>query len=352
MSPTFQGDPDEADFADSSGSPSAYPPPPEVEMGVDLPATLPEFAALLAFAKKFGQSISQGAGVASGFAATRASVVNSFVGWSKPLEGLTNYPYTDAEGLVTTGLGNLIDAMAAGQTMHSNCGHGTSTPCGQSAPTGTARALSWSPNNLDADWAKIKAAWPGTQSTACAGITSSRLSSDAIQTLVATRMKSNEADLIRLLPGYASAPADAQLAAMSMAWAMGSGFPTKFPSFSKAFNAGDYAGAAAQSHMQGVGIDMRNLANKLLLLNAAAVKAAGLSSDHLYYVDAVGTVGSAATAPLRFALRAMPKIDSGLLLDAGIVLGCTLLGSAGGVLGAVAGLAVGLGIDAFRRWKK
>jgi GH24 family phage-related lysozyme (muramidase) len=241
-----------------------------------------DFDALVAFAKKYGQSVVQGSGVAPGFQATRASVVDSFVNWSKPLEGLEDFPYTDAEGLVTTGLGDLIDAMGPGQKMHDNCGHGTSTPCGQASPTAAARALPWSPNNLDADWAAIKAAWPGVQSTACAKITTSRLSPDAIQTLVAARMKANEADLLTHLTGYAQAPADAQLAAMSMAWAMGSGFPPKFPAFTKAFNAGDYLTAAAQSHMQGVGIDMRNLGNKLLLTNASMPN---IDPDHLYYLE-------------------------------------------------------------------
>ena len=240
-----------------------------------------EFDSLVAFARKYGQSVVQGSGVAPDFQATRASVVDSFGGWSKPLEGLENFPYTDAHGLVTTGLGNLIDAFAAGQKAGDTCGAGTSTPCGQASPTAAARALPWSPNNLDADWAAIKAAWPGTQSVACAGITSSRLSADAIQALVASRMKANEADLISSLPGYAQAPADAQLAVMSMAWAMGAGFPHTFKTFASKFNAGDYAGAAAESHMQGVGIDMRNLANKLLLTNAAHAS----NPDHLYYLE-------------------------------------------------------------------
>jgi GH24 family phage-related lysozyme (muramidase) len=255
-----------------------------------------DFDALVAFAQKYGQSVVQGSGVAPGFQATRAAVVNSFVDWSKPLEVLETYPYTDAEGLVTTGLGNLVDALAPGQQMHVNCGHGTSTPCGQASPTAAARALAWSPDNLDADWSAIKAAWPGTQSTACAGITSSRLGPDAVQALVAKTMLANEAQLVALLPGYAKAPADAQLAAMSMAWALGSGFPRTFKTFATAFNAGDYATAAAQSHMQGVGIDMRNLANKLLLTNAAKP---GIDPDHLYYLEglALSLPGTAMLGP-------------------------------------------------------
>src|SRR5271165_1380041 len=77
-----------------------------------------QFQDLVAFAQKYGQSVIQGTGIAPGFKATRASVVNSFVPWSGPLEGNLNYPYTDAHGLVTTGMGNLIDAMAPGQILN------------------------------------------------------------------------------------------------------------------------------------------------------------------------------------------------------------------------------------------
>jgi GH24 family phage-related lysozyme (muramidase) len=252
-----------------------------------------DFSSLIDFAKKYGQTVIQASGIAPGFQATRASVVNSFFGWSKPMEGYTTYPYSDAHGLVTVGLGLLIDGLASGQAMGSTCGHGTSTPCGQATPTATARALPWSPNNIDADWAAIKAAWPGVQSLACKGITTSRLSDDAIQDLIASKMKENEAYILQGLPNFAQAPADAQLAVMSMSWAMGPAFTKTWPAFRNAFNSGDYATAAAQSNMKGVGIDMRNLANKLLLTNASKP---GIDPDHLYYLElAEGVAGSVAS---------------------------------------------------------
>jgi len=132
---------------------------------------------------------------------------------------------------------------------------------------------------------------------------------------------------------------------------MGSGKLAIFKSLLSAVNSGDFVTAAAQSHMQGDGIDMRNLANKLLFLNAAAVKAAGLSLDHLYYTTPVGGLIGMAASPVALALRLAPKIDSGLVLDAGIVLGCALLGSAAGPLGTVAGVLVGAGISVFRRMR-
>jgi peptidoglycan hydrolase-like protein with peptidoglycan-binding domain len=227
-----------------------------------------QFSKLVAFAKQFNQRVVQATGIAPGLQATRASVVQSFVPWSTPFEGYLNGPYTDAKGLITTGMGNLIDTQPPSPT-----------------PTAKARSLPWSPNNIDADWAILRKNWPAVQSTASMRLTTSRLSPQAVTNLIEETMRSEESAILRLLPNFRSAPADAQLAVWSMVWAMGTGNLGKFKTFLDAFNRGDYVTAAAQSHMQGVGIDMRNLANKLLLLNAAAVSTLGADPSTLYYID-------------------------------------------------------------------
>jgi hypothetical protein len=315
-----------------------------------------EFAALVSFAQKQGQTVTQASGIAPGFQATRASVIDSFVSWSTPLEGYTDYLYTDAEGLVTTGMGNLVDSMAAGQTMHVNCGHGTSKPCGQAAPTAMARSLPWS-GDIAADWVKIKTAWPGVQSTACKGITSARLSADAVRALVSSKLRAMEPFLMQL-PGFAQAPADAQLAVYSMAWAMGPGFAKTWIAFRTAFGVGDYASAAAQSHMQGVGIDIRNLANKLLLTNAALVKSLGLDPDHLYYIDGLKLLQSASTvgalglhAP--GAMLAALGLHGEWVADVGIVMVGAICGVlVAGATGGVFGMLIGGIVDIARRVAK
>ena len=267
-----------------------------------------EYDALVAFAKKFGQSVTQGSGIAPGFQATRASVVNSFIPWSGPFEGpLLTYPYTDVDGWVTTGTGNMIDAGAPGQQKGVNCGKGTGAPCGQATPTAKALAMPWTGGSIATDWAAIKAAWPGVQSTACKGITSARLPQDYLVTMAMDQMKANERDVLKLVPGFAEVPADGQLALHSMMWAMGSGALGTFKTLLGAVNSGDYMTAAAQSHMHGDGIDMRNLANKLLFTNAAS----STDPDHLYYLE--GLTGLAMTLPGGGPAVAVMNVSSSML---------------------------------------
>jgi GH24 family phage-related lysozyme (muramidase) len=286
----------------------------DASFGADPPSS---FAALVAFAKHYAQPITQASGIAPGFQATRASVAQSFVGWSVPLEGMTDYPYTDAEGLVTVGMGNLIDALAPGQKMHVNCGHGTTTPAGLSAPSAKARALPWTGGDIGTDWTRIKQAWPRVQSTACKEITSCRLDKATISNLILTQMKSNEAEIIKDIPSFPSEPADAQLGIHGMSWAMGPGqFAYSWVAFKQALARGDYAAAAAQSGMRGVGIDIRNLAHKLLFLNAAQVHARGTDPDHLYYLDglsAFGIAGPTIAAAARAANVSYSASSAGLL---------------------------------------
>jgi GH24 family phage-related lysozyme (muramidase) len=332
------------------------------KLGVSAPAPAPspvspatgDFTPLAAFAQKYNQTVSQGSGIASGFVATRASVVNSFIPWSGPFEGpLLPYAYTDVDGWVTTGTGNMIDAATPGQKKGVNCGKGTSTPCGQATPTAKARSMPWAGGSIDADWAAIKAAWPRVQSTACAGITHARLPQAYLVQLALDQMKANERDILKLVPGFASLPADAQLALHSMMWAMGSGALGTYKGLLAAVNSGDFLTAAAQSHMRGDGIDMRNLANKLLFTNAAAIKAAGLPFDHLYYLSGLSLIPGTAGASVALGLlgKALPGgLGSLGITDLGFVVGGMIVGGMFlGAPGALIGGVIGAGLDLARR---
>jgi peptidoglycan hydrolase-like protein with peptidoglycan-binding domain len=249
-----------------------------------LAALQQEFGSLLSWSNANPQPITQGKGIAPGFQATKASVINSFVDWTTPLEGFVPHLYIDALGYVTTGMGNLVD------------------------PIGAALVLPWkNPDGSRASQQQITDAWnavdgarsdpkgqkqtsgPATHGGGSQGnLTNIRITKADVQALVASKLKSNEAFLAANLLGYAKAPADAQMATHSMSWAMGPGFAKTWTQFRDAFSRGDYAAAADQSHMQGTGIDMRNTANKLLLKNAAQVVASKKNPDTLYYISGLG----------------------------------------------------------------
>ena len=246
-----------------------------------LAALQSEFAALISWSSSNPQPITQGSGVASGFKATRAGVVNSYVDWTTPLEGFLPFMYIDALGYVTTGMGNLIDPVSTALTL----------------PWKNADGSAATPAQIQAAWTAVdskrsdpkgqkQTSGPGAQGGGSqGGLTTIRITKDDVKTIVDAKMKENENFIAANLAGYAQAPADAQLAVHSMAWAMGPGFAQTWTGFKDAFAKGDYAGAAAQSNMKGTGIDMRNLANKLLLTNAAQVATLKKDPDHLYYLD-------------------------------------------------------------------
>src|SRR6202042_670124 len=78
--------------------------------------------------------------------------------------------------------------------------------------------------------------------------------------------------LARTFPDFASFPAPAQTAILPMSWAMGSGFPARWPLFSAAVRAQDWAACAANCAISSVGnagVIPRNNADRALFLQAA-----------------------------------------------------------------------------------
>lgn len=201
-------------------------------------------------------------------------VVSSWVAVNKPLEGVLPFMYTDALNLVTTGMGNLVD----------------SSQSGSSTPWAPALLLPW--KNQDgslADQATVIAQWQavkngGVNSSVNAGpLSTIRLDSDGIQQAVQTTLDADEAILRHYFPGWDNLPADAQAAIMSMAWAMGAGFPATFVQFTADINAGNFAQAANDSNFQGVGIQQRIAMDKAMLNNAQIVADSGYDPTVLYW---------------------------------------------------------------------
>jgi GH24 family phage-related lysozyme (muramidase) len=188
------------------------------------------------------------------------SVRAAWCDFNRSLEGWISWMYLDVKGLVTTGMGNLIDPMATALGLPWVDGAGN--PAGQ--------------NDIAAEWQAVKnnhaLAHQGAQ--AARAVTQLRLSDADIQVLVLDKLDHNER-ILKANPAFANFdawPADAQLGLLSMAWAMGPGFGPGFPHFSQAVSAGDFATAAADCQMNATGnpgLVRRNAANRQAFLYAA-----------------------------------------------------------------------------------
>lgn len=205
--------------------------------------------------------------------------------FNEPFEGSIPYMYVDVKQLVTVGVGNLIDPvhLALELPFQFKNKPGAATP---GAPA--------SQEHIAAEWQRVKSdtslAKKGCR--ACEAITELELSDAAIDSLIAQRLTGNETFLKARPPfkNWDTWPADAQLAVLSMAWAMGVGNVMNFHKFCAACAALDFNTAAAESKMQEAGnpgVIPRNRANFKLLSNAAIVQAsgpdAGFEPSTLYY---------------------------------------------------------------------
>ena len=201
------------------------------------------------------------------------SVRDRFVAFTTTFEGRVSWMYVDVKGLVTTGIGNLIDSVdAAAELPWQHKGGG--------AATRDEVAKAW--NDLKANRVALgKAGYK-----ACESRNDLRLSDAAIGTLVGTKLDSNAATFAKSFPDFASWPADAQLAAMSMSWALGPAFAPKWPSLTAALKGKNFTSAAANckiSETGNPGVVPRNVADVKLFTNAAAVAASSADPSALYY---------------------------------------------------------------------
>lgn len=214
----------------------------------------------------------------------RPPVAAIFIPFTQKFEGAAYWPYLDVKGLVTTGFGDLIDSVA------------------------DAVRLPWvhkltmepmSEAEIATGWTTIKSAQGMAKlgGKVFAQLTDMRLTPGAVQALVEVRLESNERFLVQRFPEYSGWQCDAQLALLSLAWAAGPNW--RAPFFDTAARALDFEGCAGPEgdagsdykrdqndpayHAQVVlcrgyawlndtgnpGLRPRNLANKILLENAA-----------------------------------------------------------------------------------
>ena len=201
----------------------------------------------------------------------RQAVLDIWNDFNRPLEGRVPFMYLDVKGLVTTGLGNLIDSTADAEQLAWQ--HADGTPA--------------STDEIDAEWERVK----GRIDLAPKGGGAFRadaqlfLTDEEIDRVVLLKLGQMETTLKGRadFQAFDDAPADAQLGLMSMAWGMGANFA--FPNFQKFFAAGDWDGASRECRFQpDIGtITIRNDRDQQLFRNAAIVVPDGLDPDALVW---------------------------------------------------------------------
>jgi len=221
-------------------------------------------------------------------------VRETFPAWSAHFESRLGFLFLDVKGLVSTGVGILLE------------------------PLSLALGLPWRrPDGSLASAAEIADAWNEVKARQdlaeeggghFAGLTTLRLSDDDVDAITLRKLDEVEAELRARFPAWERWPADAQLGTLSMAWAMGAGF--RFPHWEAAVERLDFDSAAAESHMseegQNESFRRRNAANAILFRNAARVVAEGLPRDVLVNVPGLpGPHGSAGGGGIGRALGAL-----------------------------------------------
>lgn len=177
-----------------------------------------------------------------------------FAPFTARLEGRVYTMYLDVKGLVTIGYGCLIDPVHLA----------TSLPFVHAADGSPA-----TPVEIVAEWHILKARQDLSKLhwKYAAKLLRLRLTAEGACQLLDDRIRLFERQLTKVLPQYPDWPANAQLATMSMAWAMGAGFVAKFPSWAKAAKAQNWEECAKQCLMRTAGnpgLIPRNRANQAL----------------------------------------------------------------------------------------
>jgi hypothetical protein len=195
-------------------------------------------------------------------------IPDRFWNFSVELEGYAPWPYLDILGLLTTGVGNLVNDMASFVSLPWKHADGRLALSDEKA---TAFKLVKSATNLCR-----------SGGGAFKSLTDLRLDEQVVRNMVRLRMFQNESYLRDHIPGWDDLPADAQFACHSMAWAMGSGFVHKFPKFCAALEDRDFKEASSQcgiADAQGTVI-ARNFANQQMLLACIGLPAENYDDLH------------------------------------------------------------------------
>lgn len=219
-----------------------------------------------------------------------------FLAFSTPLEGRRNHMYLCIKGHPTTAVGAIL------------------------RPISLALALPWlrgdgsraTQDEIRVEWERIEAAkWLADKGAdAAKKLCALHLDEATIDRITSERLDANAVALVRAFPAFASWPAAAQLAAISMCWALGSQkLLDEFPKCCAALRAGDFAGAAAECKIResdNAGMIERNRLNRNLFLAAQHQQDTGADPSALLMAPPPGLTDAqyaAAVATLGASLR-------------------------------------------------
>ncbi len=211
---------------------------------------------------------------------------DAFVAFTEGFEGSVPWMYLDVKGLVTTGIGNLIDPLPyAIHLPFQTWDHRDATMAEITIQWNFIKATTWLAK------AGYKAVAP------LLGQNLLHLAPEAIASLVQKKKEQNEYVLMSRFRDFLTWPVAAQLAIHSMAWACGPHF--RFPMMAAYLKASQFENAAKECHMDETGnpgLIPRNIANKKLLREADMVQQYQLDPEVLHYPYGVPTSNSASLA--------------------------------------------------------
>ncbi|UFR05969.1 peptidoglycan-binding protein [Streptomyces sp. Go40/10] len=213
------------------------------------------------------------------------SVRDYWISFNDPLEGRVHWMYLDQKGWVSTGIGNKIDETRSPNT--------APTAAERAGSLAEANELRWqesdsspaAPDRIAAAWDAVKARLDLAPQghLAFQPLTSLRVDDSEIDRHVFVKVDQMEAFLLNRVEfaGFATWPANAQLATLSMCWALGPAFG--FPRFASHVAGREWGGAADECHFTpDVGtIQVRNALDRWHLLLAQTVEDQGLPLDRI-----------------------------------------------------------------------
>ena len=232
---------------------------------------------------------------------------------SSPNEGLKfpSYMYEDILGLMTTGMGNLIEIPDVQPTTNKQHAAGIGPgPSKSGTITDEGLNAGWvhtdgtpaSGDEIRAEFARLKGLWGSGNWEDDGGFQQKGrdaatlwLPEAAVMKLISGKLQAFADSLKTQLPGWDNFPADAQTALLSHAWAAGSalgGWP-KFKGFINQ-TPPDWHSAAGEGYVYGpnhsiiAAITPRNDSNVRLMLNAEGVEQGNMDPSVLYFPQSVG----------------------------------------------------------------